>query len=223
METFDYVIIGAGSAGSVLANRLGEDLGTKICVLEAGPSDWHPYIHLPAGFIKTFHMKSINWAYQQEVGPYTGGRSIYAPRGKTLGGSSSINGHVYNRGQRMDFDTWAQLGNRGWGYADVLPYFRRMERRLGESDPTYRGRDGNLTVSDLDWRHPLCEAFIEGAVSLGIPRNPDYNGAIQEGVAYAQRTIDNGRRVSAATAFLHPARKRPNVTVRTHPHATGLT
>ena len=109
----------------------------------------------------------------------------------------------------MDFDTWAQMGNRGWGYADVLPYFRRMERRLGDGDPTYRGRDGSLTVSDLDWRHPLCEAFIEGAVQLGIPRNPDYNGAIQEGVAYAQRTINNGRRVSAATAFLHPARKRP--------------
>ena len=150
METFDYVIIGAGSAGSVLANRLGEDLGTKICVLEAGPSDWHPYIHLPAGFIKTFHMKSINWAYQQEVGPWTGGRSIYAPRGKTLGGSSSINGHIYNRGQRQDFDTWAQMGNRGWGYPDVLPYFKRMERRIGEADATYRGSEGPLTVSTMD-------------------------------------------------------------------------
>ena len=103
-------------------------------MLEAGPRDWHPYIHLPAGFIKTFHMKSVNWAYQQEPGPYTGGRSIYAPRGKTLGGSSSINGHIYNRGQRQDFDTWAQMGNRGWGYADVLPYFKRMERRVGEGD-----------------------------------------------------------------------------------------
>src|ERR1700756_116982 len=113
METFDYVIIGSGSAGSVLTNRLSEDAGTSVCVLEAGPRDWHPYIHLPAGFIKTFHMKSINWAYQQEAGPWTGGRSIYAPRGKTLGGSSSINGHIYNRGQRLDFDTWAQLGNRG--------------------------------------------------------------------------------------------------------------
>ena len=153
-----------------------------------------------------------------EPSEWTGGRRILAPRGKTLGGSSSINGHIYNRGQRMDFDTWAQMGNRGWGYADVLPYFRRMERRLGDGDPTYRGRDGSLTVSDLDWRHPLCEAFIEGAVSLGIPRNPDYNGAVQEGVAYAQRTINNGRRVSAATAFLHPARKRPNLTVRTHAH-----
>ena len=129
---------------------------------------------------------------------------------------------IYNRGQSMDFDAWAQMGNRGWGYADVLPYFRRMERRLGDGDPTFRGRDGALTVSDLDWRHPLCEAFIAGAESLGIPRNPDYNGAIQEGVAYAQRTIGNGRRVSAATAFLHPARRRPNLAVRTRAHTTGL-
>ena len=189
MDTFDYVIVGAGSAGSVLANRLSEDAGTSICVLEAGPSDWHPYIHLPAGFIKTFHMKSINWAYQQEPGPWTGGRSIYAPRGKTLGGSSSINGHIYNRGQRQDFDTWAQLGNRGWGYPDVLPYFKRLERRVGEGEDKFRGRDGNLTVTTMDWRDPLCEAFMAGAISLGIPRNPDYNGAIQEGVSYAQRTI----------------------------------
>src|SRR5258705_15039 len=187
MDTFDYVIVGAGSAGCVLANRLSEDAGTSICVLEAGPRDWHPYIHLPAGFIKTFHMKGINWAYQQEPGPWTGGRSIYAPRGKTLGGSSSINGHIYNRGQRHDFDTWAQLGNRGWGYPDVLPYFKRLERRIGEGEDAYRGRDGNLTVTTMDWKDPLCEAFMAGAISLGIPRNPDYNGAIQEGVSYAMR------------------------------------
>lgn len=222
MDRFDYVIIGAGSAGCVLASRLSEDPNTSVCVLEAGPSDWHPYIHLPAGFIKTFHMKSINWAYQQEVGPYTGGRSIYAPRGKTLGGSSSINGHIYNRGQRMDFDTWAQMGNRGWGYADVLPYFKRLEKRVGEGDNTFRGRDGSLTVTTMDWRDPLCEAFMEGAVSLGIPRNPDYNGKIQEGVSYCQRTIDKGLRVSGSTAFLKPAMKRPNVHVQTHAHATGI-
>lgn len=222
MDRFDYVIIGAGSAGCVLASRLSEDPSTSVCVLEAGPSDWHPYIHLPAGFIKTFHMKSINWAYQQEVGPYTGGRSIYAPRGKTLGGSSSINGHIYNRGQRMDFDTWAQMGNRGWGYADVLPYFRRLEKRVGEGEDTYRGRDGNLTVTTMDWRDPLCEAFMEGAVSLGIPRNPDYNGKIQEGVSYCQRTINKGLRVSASTAFLKPAMKRRNVHVHTHAHATEI-
>lgn len=222
MDRFDYVIIGAGSAGCVLTSRLSEDPNTSVCVLEAGPSDWHPYIHLPAGFIKTFHMKSINWAYQQEVGPYTGGRSIYAPRGKTLGGSSSINGHIYNRGQRMDFDTWAQMGNRGWGYADVLPYFKRLEKRVGEGDALYRGRDGSLTVTTMDWRDPLCEAFMEGAVSLGIPRNPDYNGGIQEGVSYCQRTIDKGLRVSGSTAFLKPAMKRPNVHVQTHAHATEI-
>jgi len=222
MQTFDYVIVGAGSAGCVLANRLSEDASTRVCVLEAGPSDWHPYIHLPAGFIKTFHMRSVNWAYQQEPGPWTGGRSIYAPRGKTLGGSSSINGHIYNRGQRQDFDTWAQLGNRGWSYSDVLPYFKRLERRIGEGDDAYRGREGSLTVTTMDWKDTLCEAFMAGAISLGIPRNPDYNGAIQEGVSYAQRTISNGLRVSAATAFLHPARKRGNVDVRTHAHATGI-
>jgi choline dehydrogenase len=222
MDSFDYVIVGAGSAGSVLANRLSEDPGTSVCVLEAGPADWHPYIHLPAGFIKTFYNTQINWCYSQEPGPWTAGRRIFSPRGKTLGGSSSINGHIYNRGQHQDFDTWAQLGNRGWGYADVLPYFKRMEHRVGGRDSAYRGRDGQLTVTDIDWRDPLCEAFIAGAVSLGIPRNPDYNGATQEGVSYAQRTIHKGRRVSAATAFLRPAMRRPNVHVRTHAHATSI-
>jgi choline dehydrogenase len=222
METFDYVIVGAGSAGCVVANRLSEDPSVTVCVLEAGPRDWHPYIHLPAGFIKTFYMKSINWGYQQEPGPYTGGRSIYAPRGKTLGGSSSINGHIYNRGQRQDFDTWAQMGNRGWSYSDVLPYFKRMEKRIGFGEDAYRGREGNLTVTTMEWKDTLCEAFMDGAVSLGIPRNPDYNGAIQEGVSYVQRTIRNGRRVSSATAFLRLASRRPNVAVRTHAHATQI-
>jgi choline dehydrogenase len=222
MDTFDYVIVGAGSAGSVLANRLSEDPATKVLVLEAGGTDWNPFIHIPAGFIKTFHDPSVNWLYKMEPSQWTGGRSILAPRGKTLGGSSSINGNVYNRGQAMDFDTWAQMGNRGWGYADLLPYFRRLERRIGEGDDTYRGRDGALTVTDNEWRHPLCEAFIEGAVQMGIPRNKDYNGAIQEGVSYTQRTILNGRRMSAARAFLHPAMKRGNLKVETHAHATAI-
>lgn len=222
METFDYVIIGAGSAGSVLANRLSADEKTTVCVLEAGPTDWKPFIHIPAGFIKTFYDSSINWCYSMEPSEWTGGRRVYAPRGKTLGGSSSINGNVYNRGQRMDYDTWSQFGNRGWGYADVLPYFRRMENRIGGGNPTYRGQDGSLTVSDINWSHPLCEAFIEGAVSLGIPRNPDYNAEIQEGISYSQRTIYKGRRMSAARAFLHPAMKRPNLTVKTHAHVTQI-
>ncbi|MEM6499608.1 MAG: GMC family oxidoreductase N-terminal domain-containing protein, partial [Pseudomonadota bacterium] len=140
MDSFDYIIVGAGSAGCILANRLSEDPNVKVCVLEAGGRDWNPFIHIPAGFMKTFYDASVNWKYEMEEGAWTGGRRIFAPRGKTLGGSSSINGHVYNRGQRFDFDTWAQFGNQGWGYADVLPYFRRTERRIGAGDDTYRGR-----------------------------------------------------------------------------------
>ena len=222
MGTFDYVIVGAGSAGCILSNRLSEDPNVKVCLLEAGGYDWNPFIHIPAGFMKTFYDASVNWKYEMEEGDWTGGRRIFAPRGKTLGGSSSINGHVYNRGQRFDFDTWAQFGNRGWGYADVLPYFRRTEKRIGDGDDTYRGRDGAVTVTDLEWRHPLCEAFIEGCVQNGIPRNPDYNGAKQEGVSYVQRTIKNGRRVSTAGAYLRPAMKRPNLQVIMKAHATGI-
>jgi choline dehydrogenase len=218
---FDYVIVGAGSAGGVLANRLTEDGRFTVCVLEAGPADWDPFIHIPAGFMKTFLNPRINWLYTMEASEWTGGRRILAPRGKTLGGSSSINGHVYNRGQPMDFNTWAQRGNRGWSFADVLPYFRRAERRAGGGD-TYRGREGGLTVTDMEWRHPLCDAFIEGAGQMGIPRNPDYNGHIQEGVSYVQRTIAGGRRMSTARAFLRPAMKRGNLRVRTQAHATSI-
>jgi choline dehydrogenase len=222
METFDYVIVGAGSAGSVLANRLSEDGKNTICVLEAGPRDWHPFIHIPAGFMYTLVDPRVNWLYTSEASEWTGGRRIAAPRGKTLGGSSSINGHIYNRGQRMDFDGWAQRGNRGWGYADVLPYFRRTERRVGDADETFRGREGNLPITDLEWRDPICDAFIEGAVQMGIPRNRDYNGTMQAGVSYVQRVIQNGRRASAARGYLHPAMSRKNLTVRTHAHATEI-
>jgi choline dehydrogenase len=222
MDSFDYVIVGAGSAGCVVANRLSEDAQSSVCVLEAGPSDWHPMIHIPAGFMYTLVNPRVNWLYTSEASEWTGGRQIAAPRGKTLGGSSSINGHIYNRGQPLDFDGWAQRGNRGWGYADVLPYFRRSEQRVGDSDPTYRGRDGNLPITDLEWRDPLCEAFIEGAVQMGIPRNRDYNGTAQAGVSYVQRIIRNGRRVSSARGYLRPAMQRPNLTVRTHAHATEI-
>lgn len=222
MDTFDYVIIGAGSAGSVLASRLTEDASVTVCLLEAGPPDSNPMIHIPAGFMKTFYDNKINWCYEQEPGPYTAGRRIYAPRGKTLGGSSSINGHIINRGQRSDFDTWAQLGNRGWSYQDILPYFKRMERRIGPGDDTYRGRDGYLPVTTQEDRHPLADLFIQGANDYGIPTNPDYNAGKQEGVSYAQRAILNGRRQSAAKTFLKPAMKRPNLTIRTLAHVTNI-
>lgn len=225
-EEFDYVIVGAGSAGCVLASRLTEDPGVTVALLEAGPRDWNPFIHIPAGFIKTFYDRSVNWCYSMEPCEGAGGRRVFAPRGKTLGGSSSINGSIFNRGQRMDYDNWAQRGNRGWGYADVLPYFRRMERWVDaegrHGDPLYRGSEGPLTVTEIDWRHPLCDAFIEGAVQHGIPLNRDYNAARQEGINYAQRTIQRGRRVSAATAYLRPAMKRPNLTVLTHAHASAI-
>lgn len=222
METFDYVVIGSGSAGSVLTHRLSEDRSISVCVLEAGSTDWHPFIHLPAGFIKTTYDPLVNWCYTQEPGPYTAGRRVMAPRGKTLGGSSSINGHVYNRGQARDFDTWAQFGNRGWGYADLLPYFKQLERREGDADDAFRGRNGALTVTNYDYKHALCEAYIESCVSIGMPRNPDYNGRTQAGVGYCQRTIANGRRMSAARAFLRPAMKRPNVRVMTRAHVANI-
>jgi choline dehydrogenase len=221
-DSFDYVIVGAGSAGCILANRLSADGQHSVCLLEAGPPDWNPFIHIPAGFIKTLTNPSINWLYEAEPSHWTGGRSIGVPRGKTLGGSSSINGHIYNRGQRMDFDGWAQRGNQGWGYADVLPYFRRCEQRIGAADETFRGRDGNLQVTDLNYSHPLCEAFLSGAEQLGIPRNDDYNGAVQEGISYVQRTAHKRRRVSTARAFLKPVRSRSNLTVLTNSQATRI-
>ena len=214
-ETFDYIVVGAGSAGSLLAARLSEDATTTVCVLEAGPRDWHPFLHIPAGYIKTLQNPRLTWQFRTEPSAGAAGRTIATTQGRVLGGSSSINGLVQNRGQDLDFDHWAQRGNRGWSYAEVLPYFRRSERRLGKSDEKYRGRDGGLVVSDIDWRHPLCDAFVEGAMSLGIPRNDDYNGAHQEGVGYYQRVIHRGLRVSSAKAFLKPALRRPNLSIRT--------
>lgn len=221
-DTFDYVIVGAGSAGCILANRLTENGKYSVCLLEAGPSDWNPFIHIPAGFIRTLTDPKVNWLYEAEPSHWTAGRPTPVPRGKTLGGSSSVNGHIYNRGQRLDFDNWAQRGNGGWGYADVLPYFKRCENRIGPGDDTFRGRDGNLNVTDIELRHPLCDAFMDGAAELGIPRNPDYNGAVQEGISYVQRTAHKGRRVSTATAFLNPVKSRSNLTVITNAHATRV-
>ncbi len=221
-DRFDYVIVGAGSAGCVLANRLTAGGQHSVCVLEAGPPDWNPLIHIPAGFMYTLTDSSVNWLYQAEPSWGTNGRIIAAPRGKTLGGSSSINGLVFNRGQPMDYDVWAQKGNLGWSYADVLPYFQRYERRIGAGDDTYRGRNGEQIVTDLTWRHPLCDAFVEAAVAMGMPRNPDYNGRSQEGVSYVQRTTQGRLRVSAAKAFLNPAKQRPNLNIVTNAHAMKI-
>ena len=221
-DLFDFVVVGTGTAGATIVNRLSADGRHRVCALEAGGRDWHPFLHIPAGFMKTLTDRSVNWLYEAEPSEGTAGRRIGHPRGKTFGGSSSINGHVYNRGQRMDFDTWAQRGNRGWGYADVLPYFRRSERRIGPGDDRYRGRDGEFVIEDLAWRDPLCEAFIAGAESIGIPRNPDYNGERQEGVGYFQRSIHRNRRMSTARAHLRPAMQRRNVDVRPHAHAARI-
>ena len=221
-DVFDFVVVGTGTAGAVLVNRLSADGRHRVCALEAGGRDWHPFLHIPAGFMKTLTDGSVNWLHEAEPSEGTAGRRIAHPRGRTFGGSSSINGHVYNRGQRMDYDAWAQRGNQGWGYADVLPYFRRSERRIGPGDDRFRGRAGEVVIEDLAWRDPLCEAFIAGAESVGIPRNPDYNGERQDGVGYFQRSIHDGRRMSTARAHLRPAMQRPNVVVRPHAHATRI-
>jgi len=221
-DVFDYVIVGAGAAGSVLANRLTDDPAVTVCVLEAGPPDRNPWIHIPAGFTKTLFDPSCTWQFKTEPTANTAGRAITTTQGRTLGGSSSINGMIYNRGQPADLDSWAQRGNRGWGYADMLPYYRRTERRVGLGDPAKRGRDGAIPVTDMDWIHPVSEAFIAGAVAAGIPRNPDYNSGDQAGVGYFQRVIERGRRVSAARAFLKPARSRPNLDVQTDARARAV-
>ncbi|MEM7508678.1 MAG: GMC family oxidoreductase N-terminal domain-containing protein [Pseudomonadota bacterium] len=221
-DTFDYIIVGAGSAGCVIASRLSEDPDSTVCVLEAGPPDRHPMIHIPVGWMKLMTNPRLNWMYQTEPSEWTGGRAVAVPRGKTLGGSSSINGNIFNRGTPGDFDHWAQLGNSGWGYGDVLPLFKRLEDWTGPDADGRRGRGGRLKVTESPWTHPLCEAFMDGCESLGIPRNPDYNGARQEGVSYTQRTIHRGRRQSAARAFLRPAMQRPNLEIRTGAHAAEI-
>lgn len=218
---FDYIVVGAGAAGAILADRLSEDGRHTVCLLEAGPADWHPYLHIPAGFIKVLFDPAFTWTFSSEPGHWTDGRRIPLPQGRTLGGSTSINGLVYNRGQAQDFDDWAALGNTGWSYQEVLPYFQRTERYAGGED-RYRGRAGRLPVSDLAWIHPICEQFMAGAEELGMPRNPDYNGADQAGVGYFQRSIDGRWRMSTSRTFLREARRRPNLTIITRAQATAV-
>lgn len=222
MDTFDYVVVGGGSAGCVIASRLVQ-AGASVCVLEAGPPDRNMFIHMPAGFVKTLVNPAVTWQFNTEPTAWTGGRRISTTQGRTLGGSSSVNGMVFVRGQSDDYDVWAQRGNRGWSYASVLPYFRRIENRISKTaDSKYRGSDGSLPVTDIDWSHPLCEAFIAGAAGLGYPRNPDYNGATQEGVGYYQRVIHRTRRVSAARAYLHPLMGRDNLKIITNAQAAAI-
>ena len=220
-EFFDYIVVGAGSSGAVLAGRLSEDPAIRVLLLEAGPADQSFWIHLPIGYGKTMWSRKYNWCYSTDPEPNMNGRQIYWPRGKTLGGSSSINGLIYIRGQREDYDAWAQAGNAGWGYEDVLPYFIRSEyNQRGPS--TYHGGDGPLRVSDIGERHPLIEGFIQGAQALGVPRTEDFNGAEQHGAGYYQLNTWRGWRWSTAKAYLAPAHGRPNLSVQTEAQATKL-
>jgi choline dehydrogenase len=211
---FDYVIVGAGSAGCVLANRLSADGRNSVLLLEAGPKDSNIWIHVPLGYGRLFKEKTVNWMYQTEPEPGLGGRTVFQPRGKVLGGSSSINGLLYVRGQHEDYDRWRQHGNSGWGYDDVLPYFKKAEdQQRGPDD--FHGAGGPLPVSDWRQGDPLSEAFVQAAAQTGIPVNPDFNGASQEGAGFFQTTTRRGRRASTAVAYLRPAKGRTNLQVET--------
>jgi choline dehydrogenase len=220
VDTFDYIVVGAGSAGCVLANRLSESGRDKVLLLEAGPADNHFWIHVPLGYGKLFQDARVNWMYQTEPEAELNGRNVIAPRGKVLGGSSSINGLLYVRGQHEDFDHWRQLGNTGWSFDDVLPFFRKAEDQQRGATRLH-GAGGPLAVSDVK-PHKLCEAFIEAAQQAGFPRTDDFNGETQEGAGYFQLTAKNGRRCSTARGYLKPARGRSNLRVESSALATRI-
>ena len=219
-QRFDYIVVGAGSSGCALANRLSADPGNRVLLLEAGPADRNPWLHVPAGYYRSIFNPRLGWGYQSEPVPGCDGRRIGWPRGKVLGGTSAINGLVYIRGQREDYDHWRQLGNSGWSYEDVLPCFRRAERQQRGADE-WHGAEGPVGVSDTH-RDELCEAYIAAAEQAGLARNDDFNGATQDGVGYFQLTTWKGWRSSAATAYLKPARARANLRVVTAAHATRV-
>ena len=211
---YDFIVIGSGSSGAVVASRLSENPAWRVLLLEAGPRDSNPWIHIPIGYARTFLNPRYNWQYYTDHEPSLNGRKLYHPRGKTLGGSSSINGLVYIRGVPSDFDTWSQLGNRGWSYEEILPYFRRFERNA-RGDDALHGRDGPLAIGEVGWKNELTESFIKSAIASGLPANDDFNGAAQEGVGYFQLTQANGRRNSTARAYLRPSRNRTNLHIIT--------
>ena len=220
---FDFIIVGAGSAGCVLANRLSADSRYRVALVEAGGPDWNPWIHVPIGYFKTMGNPATDWCFETEPDPGLNGRSIPWPRGKVLGGSSSINGLLYVRGQREDYDGWRQFGNAGWGWEDVLPCFRRSESWTGHADESLeRGADGPLKVSPMRLKRQIVDLWVQSAVNAGYRFNPDYNSSDQEGVGYFQQTAVRGRRCSAAVAYLKPARKRRNLTVFTHTRTLRL-
>ncbi len=212
-EEFDYVVVGAGAAGCIVAARLSEDPTVSVCLLESGPNDRHPFLAIPGGFTRMVGNERYTWQFPTEPTPLTGGRSLRFTQGRTLGGSTSLNGMIFNRGQARDFDRWVSAGNAGWGYEDVLPFYKKLETRV-KGDPAYRGKNGELPITDTQWDCPTVDAFVEAAKARGMRVNDDYNAATQAGIAITQQNIAHGRRMSTSVAFLRPNRHRKNLAVR---------